>query len=41
MQLATRLGSIELEEIVSGQSLSLASLWDQRPAVLLFLRHFG
>lgn len=25
----------------SGESIRLASLWKEKPAVLLFLRHFG
>ena len=41
MRLASRLGSIELEEATSAETRRLDSLWADGPAVLIFLRHFG
>jgi hypothetical protein len=38
--LADRLAAIELEE-TSGERLALGRLWDQRPLLLIHLRHFG
>jgi hypothetical protein len=38
--LADRLATIELEE-ASGERLALGRLWDQRPLLLIHLRHFG
>ena len=41
MRLASRLGPLALEEARTGERRPLSSLWADRPAVLLFLRHFG
>ncbi len=41
MRLATRLGSIELQDSATGQPVRLGEFWKDRPAVLIFLRHFG
>lgn len=41
MRIATRLAPIELPEITSGREVRLGELWRDRPAVLIFLRHFG
>lgn len=41
MQIATRLAPIELLEITSGRRVRLADYWRDRPAILVFLRHFG
>jgi hypothetical protein len=41
MNTADRLNSIELLEARSGETRALGSLWKDRPAVLIFLRHFG
>jgi hypothetical protein len=38
--LADRLAAIELEE-TSGERVALGRLWDQRPLLLIHLRHFG
>jgi len=38
--LADRLAPIELEE-TSGERIALGRLWDQRPLLLIHLRHFG
>ena len=40
MRLATRLSGIELSDW-QGESVRLGSFWEERPAVLVFLRHFG
>ena len=34
------LGQVGLEEL-DGSMVALGTLWDQRPAVLVFLRHYG
>lgn len=41
MQIATRLAPIELLESASGRRVRLSGFWRDRPAVLVFLRHFG
>lgn len=41
MRTSTRLASIELHEINAGKPVALGSLWQDRPALLIFLRHFG
>ena len=41
MKTADRLGSIELLEASSNEVTALGSIWQNRPAVLIFLRHFG
>jgi len=41
VQIATRLAPIELQESGSGRRIRLAEFWRDRPAVLVFLRHFG
>jgi hypothetical protein len=38
--LADRLAVITLEE-TSGERVALGRLWDQRPLLLIHLRHFG
>jgi hypothetical protein len=38
--LADRLAPIELKE-TSGERIALGRLWDQRPVLLIHLRHFG
>jgi hypothetical protein len=40
MKLATKLSGIELEDW-RGERVRLGSLWQERPVVLVFLRHFG
>lgn len=40
MHLSTRLAAIELQDPEGGEH-TLGSLWDERPVVLVFLRHFG
>ena len=41
MRLSTRLAPIELLDPQTGKAVRLGSLWQDRPAVLIFLRHFG
>mgnify|MGYP001819567470 CR=1 FL=1 len=41
MRTSTRLAPIELLETGSGKPVRLGDLWQDRPAVLVFLRHFG
>jgi hypothetical protein len=41
MRTSTRLAPIELLETGSGKPTRLGDLWQDRPAVLVFLRHFG
>jgi hypothetical protein len=41
LKIATRLAPIELLETASDKRVRLGSLWEGRPAVLIFLRHFG
>lgn len=41
MRLSTRLGRFELHEINAGKPVELGSLWQDKPTVLIFLRHFG
>lgn len=41
VQIATRLAPIELLESGLGRRVRLAEFWRDRPAVLVFLRHFG
>jgi hypothetical protein len=41
MNTSERLGSIELLEARTGERQALGSIWKDRPAVLIFLRHFG
>ncbi|MEA2684073.1 MAG: hypothetical protein QOK05_2401 [Chloroflexota bacterium] len=36
----TRLGKVEVEEL-DGSKIALGSLWEDRPAALVFLRHYG
>jgi hypothetical protein len=38
--IADRLGPIALPD-ADGTSVRLGSLWEQAPAVLVFLRHYG
>lgn len=40
MRLATKLAPIVLED-VDGNETRLGSLWQERPVVLAFIRHFG
>jgi hypothetical protein len=40
MRTATRLDGIELRDW-RGEPVRLGSLWEQRPVVLVFIRHFG
>lgn len=40
MRLSTRLAGIELEDW-RGEPVALGSLWQRRPAALVFIRHFG
>jgi hypothetical protein len=40
MRLTTRLGAIELEDW-KGDRIRLGTLWEERPVVLVFIRHFG
>jgi hypothetical protein len=40
MRLATKLSSLELSDW-TGQRVRLGSLWERRPVVLTFIRHFG
>jgi hypothetical protein len=35
-----RLGDVELEEL-DGSTMRMSSLWDTRPAAVVFLRHYG
>ena len=41
MQLSTRLAPIELLDSGTDKTVRLGSLWQEGPAVLIFLRHFG
>jgi hypothetical protein len=34
------LGLVKLQEL-DGSTVALGTLWEQRPAVLIFLRHYG
>jgi hypothetical protein len=38
--LVRRLGAVTLSD-ADGRSVALGSLWERRPIVLAFLRHFG
>jgi hypothetical protein len=40
VRLATRLSGIELSDW-QGEPVRLGSLWQERPVVLVFIRHFG
>ena len=40
MRTATRLAPIELADW-QGKPVRLGSLWEERPVVLVFIRHFG
>lgn len=40
MRIATTLGPLELAGW-SGGRVRLGTLWEQRPVVLVFIRHFG
>ncbi|MFT4572138.1 MAG: hypothetical protein ACI91F_003036 [Candidatus Binatia bacterium] len=40
MKLSTKLAPIVLHD-TEGQAVELSSLWQQRPVVLAFIRHFG
>jgi hypothetical protein len=40
MRIATRLSGIELADW-RGQRVRLGSFWEDRPVVLVFIRHFG
>jgi len=40
MRIATRLAGIDLED-PDGARQRLGDLWRQKPAVLVFIRHFG
>ena len=35
-----RLGAVEVQEL-DGSKIPLSSLWDTRPAAVVFLRHYG
>jgi len=41
MTTANRLGPIDLEESRTGKFIPIGSTWQDRPVVLVFLRHFG
>ena len=41
MRLSTRLAPIELLDSGTDKTVRLGTLWQDRPAVLIFLRHFG
>lgn len=41
MRTADRLGRLSLFEVRSGKDVELGTLWKDRRAVLIFLRHFG
>jgi hypothetical protein len=38
---ADELGAVVLEDADTGEEVRLADLWRDRPAVLVFLRHYG
>ena len=40
MRLATRISGIELSDW-TGERVRLGTVWKDRPAVLVFIRHFG
>jgi hypothetical protein len=40
MRLATKLSGIELSDW-QGERVRLGTLWEKRPVVLVFIRHFG
>ena len=40
MQVASRLAAIELPDD-AGREQRLGALWQERPVVLVFIRHFG
>jgi len=40
MRTASRLGAIELRDWEE-KAVRLGSLWEERPVVLVFIRHFG
>lgn len=40
MNVTTKLAPIVLED-VDGHQVRLGSLWEKRPVVLVFIRHFG
>lgn len=40
MRTATRLAELELSDW-RGERVRLGSLWQERPVVLVFIRHFG
>jgi hypothetical protein len=40
MKLSTKLAPIVLND-TDGSATALASLWEERPVVLAFIRHFG
>ena len=40
MRVSTRLSDIELSDW-QGEKVRLGSLWQERPVVLVFIRHFG
>jgi len=40
VRVSTRLAGIELSDW-RGEKLRLGSLWQERPVVLVFIRHFG
>ena len=35
-----RLGAVEMEEL-DGSAMRMSSLWETRPAAVVFLRHYG
>ena len=41
MKVASRLAPVELENSLSGDKVRLGQFWEERAAVLIFLRHFG
>jgi hypothetical protein len=36
----TRLGKVKLQEL-DGSTVALGTLWEDRPAAVVFLRHYG
>jgi hypothetical protein len=40
MRISTRLSTIELSDW-EGEQVPLGTFWEQQPAVLVFIRHFG
>ncbi|MEQ9497744.1 MAG: hypothetical protein RIT81_12820 [Deltaproteobacteria bacterium] len=40
MTVAARLADLEVQDL-DGTKIRLATLWEERPVVLAFIRHFG